>query len=91
MQFTSSQVLTPRQQRLKLWYAALKKKKQLVQDLLETQKIIEDVEQEASQYLARDTIALYRGRYYDVEIKDNAEGTFMSKISNVTLDEKKGS
>ncbi|KAF8833950.1 hypothetical protein BDN67DRAFT_985681 [Paxillus ammoniavirescens] len=72
-----------------MWHGALKKK-QLVQQLLEMQKLIKDVEQEASQYLTRDTITLYHCWYYDVEIKDNPDWTFISTISAIRLDKKKG-
>jgi D-alanine-D-alanine ligase-like ATP-grasp enzyme len=71
-----------------MWYEALRKKKTLVEQLLETQKVIEDVEREASQYLTIDTIALYHRRYYDANVKnDAAEGTFISTISAVKLDQ----
>ncbi|KAF9241130.1 hypothetical protein BU15DRAFT_61086 [Melanogaster broomeanus] len=56
----TSQGLRPRQQKAQIWHQALKKKKDLAFQMLETQKVIEKVEDEVAQHLTRDTIKCER-------------------------------
>ncbi|KAF9231977.1 hypothetical protein BU15DRAFT_67869 [Melanogaster broomeanus] len=81
------QVLNPRQEKAKIWHQALKKKKDLALQMLETQKVIEKVEDEVAQHLTRDTIERLRGKFYDVGGDGTADGLFLASISAISVNQ----
>ncbi|KIJ09069.1 hypothetical protein PAXINDRAFT_17837 [Paxillus involutus ATCC 200175] len=82
----STRSSTSRQQcRSKLWYDALRKKKTLILQLLEMQKVIEDVENEAAQHLSRETIASLRSKYYKSEDHSTLDGQFIATVSDIVV------
>jgi hypothetical protein len=83
----SSQVLSPRQQKANIWHQALKKKKDLAFQMLETQKVIEKVEDEVAQHLTQDTIVRLRSKFYDVGGDGTADGLFLSSISAISVNQ----
>lgn len=70
-----------RQQKVRTWHDALLRKRELVIEILQAQKAIEEVENEVAQYLTKDTIARMHQKYYNLNGGDTLDGMFISAIS----------
>ncbi|KAF9237453.1 hypothetical protein BU15DRAFT_75998 [Melanogaster broomeanus] len=70
--------------RTKLWYDALMRKQALIKQLFEEQRLIEEVEDEASLHLPRDTIAHFRSLHVGPQDLSSPLGRFTSAVSNVS-------
>ncbi|KAF9233093.1 hypothetical protein BU15DRAFT_66900 [Melanogaster broomeanus] len=77
----------PRQQKANIWHQALKKKRDLAFQMLETQKVIEKVEDEVVQHLARDTIVCLHSKFYNAGGDGTADGLFLSSISAISVNQ----
>ena len=54
-------------------------------ELLEAQRIIEEVEAEAREHISTDTIAKIRSEFYCIDDFPADEGDFITTIANVAL------
>ena len=54
-------------------------------ELLEAQKVIEEVEAEAREHISTETIAEIRSEFYCVDDFSSDEGRFITTIANVAL------
>ena len=54
-------------------------------ELLEAQKVIEEVEAEAREHISMETIAEIRSEFYCVNDFSTDEGRFITTIANVSL------
>ncbi|KAG6370865.1 hypothetical protein JVT61DRAFT_10887 [Boletus reticuloceps] len=82
MQFT---LPSSRQQKVQTWHNAILRKRELILQLLQTQKAIEDVENEAAQYLTRDTITRIYQKHFNLHSDDTHDEMFISMISRLRV------
>lgn len=73
----------PYRHRTQAWHLALKKKKKAALELLEAQKIIEEVETEAAEHVPRGMLARFRSQCYLIEDTSSDDGRFITAISAV--------
>ncbi|KIJ59332.1 hypothetical protein HYDPIDRAFT_33271 [Hydnomerulius pinastri MD-312] len=71
---SSGMVVSPQQKKANIWHQALLKKKALALQMLETQKVIEGVEDEVVRHLTRDTISHLRCKVYSISDDTTFDG-----------------
>jgi len=76
-------IYNPYRQRAKTWHLALRKKKRAALELLEAQKVIEEVEAEAAEHVSRGMLARFRSQCYLIEDVSSDEGRFIAAVSAI--------
>ena len=75
----------PYRHRVDEWHQALAKKKKAALEMLEAQKVIEEVEAEAAEHMPKTIIAHLRSQSYPLEDISSLEGHFVAAISDIIL------
>ena len=73
----------PHRRRAIEWHKALIKKKKAALEMLEAQKVIEDVESEAGEYVPKAELARLRSKFFDIQDSTSVDGRFIAAISGV--------
>lgn len=73
----------PYRHRVKAWHLALRKKKRAALELLEAQKVIEEVEAEAAEHMPRGMLTRFRSQCYLIEDASSDEGRFIAAVSAI--------
>ena len=90
-QVAASQITqNPYRRRTNEWHQALRKKKKAVLELLEAQRVIEDVEAEAAEYVPKALIARLHSKSYPIKDSSSVDGHFITTVSNVFLTSAQG-